>query len=111
MNFSNMKPQVSFYFDSKQVFDKLSQNPSPEKYECFDQGDEFRCFINVEKAEDLCLFLEFLKGELGLGLSEISDLTSEIWDGYGFDELEPLLGEELANQIIDSSWKHLESLF
>jgi len=37
-------------------------------------------------------------------------LTNEVFDGYGFDEIEPELGEDLANKIIDKAWDYLESL-
>ncbi len=103
------KAQVYFYFDSKEVFNKLTSNSSKE-FECIDKGDEFACYINVEKENDLKSFFEFLFNTLNKSPEELQELTNEVFDGYGFDEIEPELGEDLANKIIAKAWDYLESL-
>lgn len=42
---------------------------------------------------------------------EIVELTSEIWDGYGFDILNEFFGEEKSNFILEDSHEYLESLY
>jgi hypothetical protein len=74
-------------------------------------GDEFVCYVNVSNIDDLKSFIKYLKEEINLNMSEIGELTSEIWAGYGFDELEPHFGEETSNKIIDESWAYLCDLF
>ena len=44
-------------------------------------------------------------------MSEIVELTSEMWDGYGFDVLNEVYGEEKSNNILDDSYEYLESLY
>ena len=104
-------PEMYFYFDSVNVFNLLIKNQIPELYECFDKGDEFECWIKVENSQNLKTFLKHLKDITGLNLSEIVELTNEIWDGYGFDCLNEVYEEEKSNNIIDDSFEYLESLY
>ena len=105
-----MIPQVYFYFDSNNLYNQLIKNQK-EFFECADKGSEFVCFVNVSNIEDLKYFIKYLKEEINLNMGEIGELTSEIWDGYGFDELEPHFGEETSEKIIDESWAYLCDLF
>ena len=65
----------------------------------------------VKENNELNSNLKYLKEEINLNMGEIGELTSEIWDGYGFDELEPHFGEETSEKIIDESWAYLCDLF
>tara|TARA_B110000211_G_scaffold223017_1_gene272406 strand:+ start:1532 stop:1864 length:333 start_codon:yes stop_codon:yes gene_type:complete len=103
--------EIYFYFDSKNIFTILVKNQIPEIYECFDKGNEFECWIKVENSGSLKTFLKHLKDITGLPLSEIVELTNEMWDGYGFDELNEVYGEEKSNDILDDSYEYLESLY
>ena len=100
-----------FLFWLQKHFTILIYNQLPEVYECFDKGDEFECWIKVENSESLKTFLKHLKDITGLPLSEIVELTSEMWDGYGFDILNEVYGEEKSNNILDDSYEYLESLY
>ena len=104
-------PEIYFYFDSKNIFNTLINNQLPEVYECFDKGDEFECWIKVVNSESLKTFLKHLKDITGLPLFEIVELTSEMWDGYGFDILNEFFGEEKSNFILEDSHEYLESLY
>ena len=104
-------PEIYFYFDSKNIFTILINNQLPEAYECFDKGDEFECWVKVKNSESLKTFLKHLKNITGLPFSEIEELTSEMWEGYGFDILNEVYGEEKSNNILDDSYKYLESLY
>ena len=104
-------PEIYFYFDSKNIFNTLINNQLPEVYECFDKGDEFECWIKVVNSESLKTFLKHLKDITGLPLVEIVELTSEMWDGYGFDILNEVYGEEKSNNFLDDSYEYLESLY
>lgn len=104
-------PEIYFYFDSKHIYNLLIKNQTPEMYECFDKGDEFECWIKVENSENLKKFLKHLKDITGLNLSEIEELTNEIWEGFGFDCLNEVFEEEKSNNIIDDSYEYLKSLF
>lgn len=104
-------PEIYFYFDSKNIFSILINNQLTEVYECFDKGDEFECWIKVANSESLKTFFKHLKAITGLTLVEIVELTSEMWDGYGFDILNEVFGEEKSNFILDDSYKYLESLY
>jgi hypothetical protein len=108
---SEKTPEIYFYFDSNNIFSILINNQLPEAYECFDKGDEFECWIKVENSESLKTFLKHLKDITRLTLSEIVELTSEIWDGYGFDILNEVYGEEKSNNLLDNSYEYLESLY
>ena len=103
--------EIYFYFDSKNIFNLLIDNQIPEIYECFDKGDEFECWIKVENSQSLKTFFKHLIGVTGLNFLQTEELTSEIWDGTGFDCLSEVYGEEKSNTIIDDSYNYLESLF
>ena len=104
-------PKVYFYFDSKNIFNILTQNSIPELYDCYDKGDEFVCNIRVENNESLKLFFQHLKEKTELNLSQIEELTDYIWAGYAFDILTEYYGEEKSNKIIDDCYNYLVSLF
>jgi len=104
-------PEIYFYFDSNNIFTILINNQLTEVYQCFDKGDEFECWVKVENSESLKTFLKHLKEITELPLSEIIELTSEMWDGYGFDILNEVYGEEKSNKILDESYEYLESLY
>lgn len=106
-----MKPQIHFYFDSKSLFDSLKNNSNAELFDCHEKSGEYVCYVSADSSEDLNRFLELLKNVSGSNLEEITELTNEIWDGYGFDTLCEHFDEDTSNQILDESWEYLESLF
>lgn len=105
-----MEPQVYFYFDSKSFWNTLIDNRDDDLFDYHDKGDEFVCYVNVPNGDYLNRFLKLLF-EQGLTFDEISTITSEIWEGNGYDELEVHFGEEESENIIDSSWVYLEGLY
>ena len=111
MNINEKYVEIYFYFDSKNLFQLLTTTSNPNLYSCSDKGDEFECYIRVESLDCLKTFCLHLKEVSSFSLDEIFELTSEIWEGYGFDILNDKFGEEESNIILDNSEKYLISLF
>ena len=62
-----LTPTLHFYFDSKQLFSNLINNPKPDLYNCYSQDNEFGCNIRFENIENL---MKVWGSEVGLRYAE-----------------------------------------
>ena len=77
-----------------------------DKYEIYDEEDEWNVILFVDKTEDINNFTDFLKERLGMSGNDVYDIIHEIWDN-GHDTLGEMLDEETTDKIMLESENYI----
>ena len=99
------KPFVDFYTDKKSIINEIYKYES-DKYEIYDEEDEWNVILFVNKTEDINNFTDFLKERLGMSGNDLYDIIHEIWDN-GHDTLGEMLDEETTDKIMLESENYI----